>query len=185
MNFLSEASSYIVRSLEERSLVQDHEMVESSERDVVFDSRFESANLMYVFERPSHVAESPAIKDYYLVLQHDINSKGYGNWFYFKITSKQPKTFRIHILNVQKNFSYFNSGMRPVIFSLRKNQAKGMQWHHDGYELSYQHNHIPKDSNTKGLYNTLTFMIDQTLPNEVLYVAASQPYTYSRLINYL
>ena len=73
------------------------------------------------------------VKDYFLVLQHDINSKGFGNWFYFKITSKQPKTLRLHILNAQKNFSFFNSGMRPVVFSMRKNQAKGLQWHHDGY----------------------------------------------------
>ena len=44
---------------------------------------------------------------------------------------------------------------------------------------------MPKDSNTKGFYNTLTFSLDQTQPNDVLYVAASQPYTYSRLVSYL
>ena len=128
----------------------------------MFNSRFESGNLMYAFESSGEETHSNSVREFFLVLQNDINSKGYGNWFYFKILSKLAKTLHLHILNAQKNFSFFNYGMRPTVFSLKKNKANGTQWHYDCYELSYHRNNMPKDSNTQGFYNTLSFKLTKT-----------------------
>ena len=125
---------------------------------------------MYAFERTAE--GEGAVQEYELVLQTDVNSKGSANWFYFKVLSKKPKTIKLRFLNLQKSFSFFGGGMRPAVFSLRKYKAKGVQWQYDGYELGYQRNNIPKDSDTRGCYNTLTMTIEITQPDEVLYIAS-------------
>ena len=132
MSFLSEAGSYLLRSLPEHTLQDDAGAVEGTQHDVTFDSRFEGGNLMYAFERTGQESEA-GVQEYELVLQNDVNSKGYGNWFYFKVHSRKPKTLRLHIVNAQKNFSFFSAGMRPAVFSLKKHGSKGVQWHYDGY----------------------------------------------------
>lgn len=85
------------------------------------------------------------MKEYHLVLQNDVNTKGYGNWFYFKLASKSKGKHRFHIVNIQKNFSFFGYGMRPVVFSLQKMAQSGTEWHYDGYNLVYQRNELLKD----------------------------------------
>ena len=44
---------------------------------------------------------------------------------------------------------------------------------------------MPKDSDSRGYYNTLSMTFELSQPDEVLYVASSQPYTYYRLQVYL
>ena len=73
---------------------------------------------MYVFERSD--CQESEVREYHLVLQNDVNTKGYANWFYFRFSSKSRGKHRFHIVNVQKNFSFFAHGMRPAVFSLQR-----------------------------------------------------------------
>lgn len=70
---------------------------------------------MYVFARQE--LEQP--REFHLILQNDVNTKGYANWFYFKMFSPKPGFLRFFVVNLQKMFSYFGYGMKPVIYSLR------------------------------------------------------------------
>lgn len=50
--------------------------------DLIFDSRFESGNLFAVYK---NMDESLFQNEYDLILQNDINTKGYSQWFFFSI----------------------------------------------------------------------------------------------------
>lgn len=57
-----------------------------------FDSRFESGNLYSVYSRTENV--------YDLIIQNDINTKGYTQWFYFRVTGTQAdQTVKFNIVN--------------------------------------------------------------------------------------
>lgn len=99
---------------------------------------------MYVFERSESLGEGPSLREFHLILQNDINTKGYGNWFYFKLLTKRPGRYRFSITNIQKNYSFFAYGMRPAIFSLRKYRQQQLQWHYDGQNVVYQRNELLK-----------------------------------------
>ena len=73
---------------------------------------------MYVFQG----IDSPT-REFHLVLQNDINTKGYANWFFFKVYSAKPGPLRFHIVNLQKNFSYFGQGMKPAVYSAREGKV--------------------------------------------------------------
>ena len=52
-------------------------------------------------------------KDYELMLQNDVNSKGNTQWFYFSVTNTTAKlNVRFNILNFSKPDSLFNHGMK-------------------------------------------------------------------------
>ena len=138
---------------------------------------------MYVFERNDW--QESEVKEYHLVLQNDVNTKGYGNWFYFKLSSKSKGKHRFHIVNIQKNFSYFGYGMRPVVFSLQKMAQLGTEWHYDGYNLVYQRNELLKDDTGQQRFNTFSFTYEQQHDNDVIYFAAGLPYSYSKLIAFI
>lgn len=59
---------------------------------LVFDSKFESGNLYAVFSRQENV--------YDLVMQNDINTKGYTQWFFFSVTNTRVNQMaRFNIVN--------------------------------------------------------------------------------------
>lgn len=68
--------------------------------NLVFESRFESGNLAF--------ASKVSPKEYNLLLHNDINTKGYSNWFYFKVTNKMPCKAKFNIVNYGKAGSMFN-----------------------------------------------------------------------------
>ena len=44
------------------------------------------------------------------------------------------------MVNLQKTFSYFNQGMKPVVYSLKE----GKGWKMEGYNISYNRNDLLK-----------------------------------------
>jgi hypothetical protein len=125
------------------------------------------------------------VKEFHLILQNDINTKGYGNWFYFKFYSKFKGKYRFHIVNIQKNYSFFGYGMRPAVFSLQKAKHLSSPWHYDGYNIVYQRNDLIKDDSSKIRYNTLSFTYEQTHDDDLIYFSAGLPYSYSKLVAFL
>ena len=86
--------------------------------EILFDSDFESGNLDFVFK-----LENTSI--YYCFMRMDTNTKGHTQWFYFKIwntKANEPITF--HICNCEKEKTLFGKGLKPYVFSKKKNQFK-------------------------------------------------------------
>ena len=60
-----------------------------------FDSRFESGNL--------HKAVKLSDNEYNLLLEFDIETQGYTQWFYFSVENIKPNhTVRFNIINLTK-----------------------------------------------------------------------------------
>ena len=85
------------------------------DKTLVFESRFECGNLSLV----SKIAEV----EYNLLIQNDINTNGYSQWFFFKVsnTFKGLKA-RFNILNLYKHSSLYKSGMKIVIYSIKESK---------------------------------------------------------------
>ncbi|KAL4463246.1 hypothetical protein ABPG74_007247 [Tetrahymena malaccensis] len=91
INYLSDQDQIIV--CED---IQDEVIKQQHQEQLIFDSRFESGNLMYAFQR-----RDPKYSDEYdLIICNDINSKGYAQWFYFSISkTKKDKTIKLNLVN--------------------------------------------------------------------------------------
>jgi hypothetical protein len=81
-----------------------------TDRTLLFESRFESGNLLAV------IKESDT--EYDLILQNDINTNGHTQWFFFRIgnTTKGMKV-RFNIINLAKTDSLYNFGMKVLCYS--------------------------------------------------------------------
>ena len=85
--------------------------------NLVFDSSFESGNLLYVYERASE-KDGPDTFEYQLILHNDTNTYGHNQWFFFRVQSLKPhQTVRFSILNLIKSDSLFNYGLKPMVYS--------------------------------------------------------------------
>lgn len=82
------------------------------DKTLVFESRFECGNLSLV----SKVTDS----EYNLLLQNDINTNGYSQWFFFKVSNTfQGKQVKFKILNQYKLNNLYKMGMKIIIYSKR------------------------------------------------------------------
>jgi hypothetical protein len=111
-----------------------------------FDSNFESGNLLFAFkgDRPN---------EYDLVLQNDINSKGFTQWFYFSVSEVPPGvTLRFNILNLAKADSLFNYGLLPAVYSERKEKKASVGWHRAGKAITYQRSSLRREDSRRYYY---------------------------------
>jgi len=92
---------------------------------------------------------------------------------------RTDRTYRFNIINFEKVNSQFNSGMQPVMFSVRDALNGKPYWRRVGEKISYYKNTYGKK---KKIFYTLTFNIHFTYENDVCYVAYHYPYTYTTLM---
>jgi hypothetical protein len=84
---------------------------------LLFDSRFEGGNLARVFK----VGET----EYDLLVMPDINTRagysgGHTQWYYFAVSNmRKGISYTFNIVNLLKDDSLYNRGMRPAMFSER------------------------------------------------------------------
>ncbi|KAL4482478.1 hypothetical protein ABPG72_001454 [Tetrahymena utriculariae] len=176
INYLSDQDQIIVCEGMEDDMIKQQEQF-------VFDSRFESGNLMYAFQR-----RDPKYSDEYdLIICNDINSKGYAQWFYFSISkTKKDKTIKLNLVNHSKKQSLFINGMKPAIFSVKKNKnEKEKIWERAGSNVKYYQNQILKEESYDTYYYTLSFSYTFEYDDDVVYFAMSYPYSYTQMINHL
>jgi hypothetical protein len=82
--------------------------------------------------------------EYDLQLDHDINTHGHTQWFFFRVHNSQPGVrYKFNIINFEKKSSAFNKGMRPVIHSQKYAAECGIGWHRAtlAEDISYYPNH--------------------------------------------
>ncbi|KAI1239911.1 hypothetical protein IHE44_0011349 [Lamprotornis superbus] len=150
------------------------------EADVLkFNSKFESGNLRKVIQIRKN--------EYDLILNSDINSNHYHQWFYFEVSGmKTGISYRFNIINCEKSNSQFNYGMQPLMYSVQEALRSRPCWTRVGTDICYYKNHFSRSSIAAGgqkgkSYYTITFTVTFQHKDDVCYFAYHYPYTYSTL----
>ncbi|XP_074711703.1 cytosolic carboxypeptidase 1 isoform X4 [Strix uralensis] len=150
------------------------------EADVLkFNSKFESGNLRKVIQIRKN--------EYDLILNSDINSNHYHQWFYFEVSGmKTGIGYRFNIINCEKSNSQFNYGMQPLMYSVQEALCSRPCWTRVGTDICYYKNHFSRSSIAAGgqkgkSYYTITFTVTFQHKDDVCYFAYHYPYTYSTL----
>ena len=88
---------------------------------LVFESRFESGNL----KRAVKVGEF----EYDLTLKNDYGTSGFTQWYYFKVSNtRRGETYKFNIVNLMKNESTYQLGMKPLIYSSKDAEQNKIGW---------------------------------------------------------
>lgn len=148
-----------------------------TDKTLVFESRFESGNL--------EMAVKVSDNEYNLVLQHDTNTAGNTQWFFFRVgnTTKDLKV-KFNMVNLGKGDSLFNYGMKVMIFSETEEKKSNQGWIRGGEDILYHQNSMLKPGTGKSFY-TVTFSYTFLHSKDIVYFAYSCPYTYTDLMKYL
>nr|XP_028604721.1 cytosolic carboxypeptidase 1 isoform X1 [Podarcis muralis]XP_028604722.1 cytosolic carboxypeptidase 1 isoform X1 [Podarcis muralis]XP_028604723.1 cytosolic carboxypeptidase 1 isoform X1 [Podarcis muralis] len=154
------------------------------EGDVLkFNSKFESGNLRKVIQIRKN--------EYDLILNSDINSNHYHQWFYFEASGMRAGVaYRFNIINCEKTNSQFNYGMQPLMYSVQDALNGRPWWTRVGTDICYYKNHFSRSSIAAGgqkgkSYYTITFTVSFQHKDDVCYFAYHYPYTYSALMMHL
>ena len=70
---------------------------DENDQTLLFESRFESENLLCAFK----IEE----KNYQLVLQNDTNTTGYLQWFFFRVQNKKKTKINFNIINLLRKIT--------------------------------------------------------------------------------
>ena len=120
--------------------------------------------------------------EYNLLLQNDINTTGYTQWFFFRVSNtRQKSSVKFNILNVYKNNSLYQAGMKVIVYSCKKSEQSNLSWHRDGRDISYFENIYSKSPRSTRHFYTLTWTYDFEYDEDEVYFAYNYPYTYSNL----
>ena len=102
----------------------------ASSGSLLFDAEFETANLRR--------AVQVGAREYSLVLNADVNTRGHTQWFLFRIRGMEAGLdYRFHIINMMKPDSLFSSGMRPLLYSEKSASGSGVGWVRCADEIAY------------------------------------------------
>jgi ribosomal protein L32 len=149
--------------------------VETGEKTLVFESRFESGNLA--------MAAKVSDAEYNLLLQTDINSRGHTQWFFFSVRNTTANMqVRFNLLNFPKSDSLFNHGMKVLMYSVKRAKMMNSGWFRGGEDIMYYPNGIIKEHSPTGkCYCTLAFTHIFEFTNDTVFFAYSLPFFYSQL----
>uniref|UniRef100_A0AAX7W1X6 Cytosolic carboxypeptidase 1 n=1 Tax=Astatotilapia calliptera TaxID=8154 RepID=A0AAX7W1X6_ASTCA len=154
-------------------------VIEDSGESLKFNSQFESGNLRKAIQVRKY--------EYDLVLNSDINSNHYHQWFYLEVSGMRVgTTYRFNIINCEKSNSQFNYGMQVLMYSVQEAISGRPRWVRTGTDICYYKNHFARSSIAAGgqkgkSYFTLTFSTTFSHKDDVCYFAYHYPYTYSTL----
>uniref|UniRef100_A0A8C2WPR2 Cytosolic carboxypeptidase 1 n=1 Tax=Cyclopterus lumpus TaxID=8103 RepID=A0A8C2WPR2_CYCLU len=154
-------------------------VIEDNGESLKFNSQFESGNLRKAVQMRKY--------EYDLVLNSDINSNHYHQWFYFEVSGMRVgTTYRFNIINSEKSNSQFNYGMQVLMYSVQEAISGRPRWVRTGTDICYYKNHFARSSIAAGgqkgkSYYTMTFSTSFSHKDDVCYFAYHYPYTYSTL----
>ncbi|KRX07319.1 hypothetical protein PPERSA_06934 [Pseudocohnilembus persalinus] len=137
--------------------------------DLVFDSKFECGNLWSAYTNKEN--------EYELILQNDINSKGYSQWFYFSIANtKKNQTIKLSIVNYEILCHSISQNAIPILTITSKDNKfdynKLIQQKIDKDNLENKENKADqkeKDKKKKQILNKkIAFVIARQHPGETI-----------------
>ncbi|XP_011689976.1 PREDICTED: cytosolic carboxypeptidase 2 [Wasmannia auropunctata] len=144
--------------------------------DLRFESRFESGNLGKVVK----------ITDtyYQLYLRRDLYTQRHTQWYYFRVSNTRSRiTYRFSIVNMCKDESLYNEGLKPLLYSTEDARTRSVGWRRCGDNIAYYRNNDSSDEEKEK--HTLTFNISFPHDRDIVYLAHCYPYTYTDLQEYL
>ncbi|XP_011647853.1 cytosolic carboxypeptidase 2-like [Pogonomyrmex barbatus] len=144
--------------------------------DLRFESRFESGNLGKVVK----------ITDtyYQLYLRRDLYTQRHTQWYYFRVSNTRSRiTYRFSIVNMCKDESLYNEGLKPLLYSTEDARTRSVGWRRCGDNITYYRNNDSSDEEKER--HTLTFNISFPHDRDIVYLAHCYPYTYTDLQEYL
>ncbi|XP_030273086.1 cytosolic carboxypeptidase 1 isoform X4 [Sparus aurata] len=154
-------------------------VIEDNGESLKFNSQFESGNLRKAVQVRKY--------EYDLVLNSDVNSNHYHQWFYFEVSGMRVGTvYRFNIINCEKSNSQFNYGMQVLMYSVQEAISGRPRWVRTGADICYYKNHFARSSIAAGgqkgkSYYSMTFSTTFSHKDDVCYFAYHYPYTYSTL----
>lgn len=147
---------------------------------VLFDSSFESSNLMIAVQRGEF--------EYDLFLRPDTGTRAHSIWYYFGIQSnfQEATSIRFNIVNISKPNALYVAGMRPLVFSRSEllndkacwKRCKKLVHFVKNDEMVHVENIPSVYQNLQSCY-TLSFEVEFAPGNDASLVCHSFPYTYS------
>ncbi|KAF1314257.1 Metalloprotease family m14b, partial [Globisporangium splendens] len=179
------------------------------EDTLVFDSLFESGNLMraeriYRHEdrsmpstnrtsrfvcsflsllSQSHCFVWHAGQEYELMIHPDIKNSAYRQWFYFEVRNGVPGiVYKFSLTNLAKSGALFGNGLQPVVYSEIDADTKGIGWVHRGTHVRYD---VSLSPDSPAGTNCLSFQYEFEHEHDCVYFACLRPYTYTDLMEYL
>ncbi|CAM9748329.1 unnamed protein product, partial [Ectocarpus fasciculatus] len=160
------------------------------DHSIQFNSEFECGNIQCAVQRGERV--------YDLCLRPDVHTPGHTQWFYFAVSNIHNSTvtgranlglpvnkivsIQFNIINFTKPDSSFNSGMRPVFYSMHDASTKGIGWVRHGSDISYSANDYQRlNAAGEGVecYFTLSFTLEFHSIGDTCLIAYSYPYSYT------
>jgi cytosolic carboxypeptidase protein 2/3 len=140
----------------------------ASTAGLMFESRFESGNLMRAYRIQEDV--------YALLLRPDYITNTTVQWYYFAVYNKKKgQRVNFQIINMQKPTSLYQDGMRPLAYSVKDAETVGRGWRRGGEDVCYR-----STSGSKKTY-TLSFTFSFPHHQDVVFFAHCFPYTYTQL----
>uniref|UniRef100_A0A8C3R2N7 Cytosolic carboxypeptidase 2 n=1 Tax=Cyanoderma ruficeps TaxID=181631 RepID=A0A8C3R2N7_9PASS len=140
---------------------------------LLFESRFESGNLQKAIKVGPY--------EYVLMLRPDLYTAKHTQWFYFRVqNTRQEPLYRFTIANMAKPKSLYGQGLRPLLYSQRDAQSRGIGWRRVGTDVRYYRGSMGEPPMFR-LSWTVRFPHD----GDTCFFAAGYPYTYSDLQRYL
>eukprot|EP00931_Biecheleriopsis_adriatica_P054913 TRINITY_DN32366_c0_g1_i1.p1 TRINITY_DN32366_c0_g1~~TRINITY_DN32366_c0_g1_i1.p1 ORF type:complete len:1335 (+),score=285.54 TRINITY_DN32366_c0_g1_i1:164-4168(+) len=153
----------------------DHRL--KSCRTLSFSSSFESGNLA--------LAQCNSETQYNLLVDFDVNTGGYTQWFYFAVRGGvKGMKVNFRLVNMAKSGSLFGEGMCPVIWSEQSRRG----WERGCTDVAYEANNSNKWSapqKQRSDYHTLSFNYTFEFDDDTVFFAYHYPYTYSYLQHFL
>ncbi|KAJ8024122.1 Cytosolic carboxypeptidase 2 [Holothuria leucospilota] len=146
---------------------------------LIFESRFESGNLMKAIQRSEF--------EYDLQLRYDLYTDKHTQWYYFRVQNVRKNIkYRFTITNFMKPGSLYNCGMKPLMYSEMDAKTRKIGWRRLGEEIKYYKNDMRR-TDVKGdrSYYSLTWTCQFPHDGDTCFFAHCYPYTYSDLQQYL
>ena len=161
-------------------LLPYYKLKDENDRTLIFESRFESGNLLCAFKTDEE-------NKYQLYLQNDTNTTGYIQWFFFRVTNtRKGQKVNFNIINMLRPICPYKKGLKIMTYSKLQAQNENIGWHRDCENVMYYTNNLfiyNENSKKKRSLNSLSFDYVFKYDNDKVYFANCLPYFYSKLID--
>jgi len=94
-------------------------------------------------------------------------------------------TVRFNLVNMSKNASLFNLGMKPMVFSMMRHEKRKVGWLREGQKVTYEESQLHRKESSKNPYHVLSFEYKFLYEGDVVYFSHSIPYTLTDLSLFL
>lgn len=95
--------------------------------------------------------------EYYLLIENDVNTYGYNNWFFFRCRFPCAGSRRFSVVNLIKKTSFFGQGMLVSVFSWGRWEREGVSWFKGGDKITFSHINFLRSHHENDYYSCLSF----------------------------